>query len=125
MPSREDNAMRRIDRAREETRKRLFPDHEGLTLLDTWHFLGALAKLEIPDGKRSVPLFDGADLRRHRDLVFAAMEPDDQYEAMLVMPDATETLSSLRARLARSEAREAKRKTNADDEPELEHGGFA
>ncbi len=130
MPTREESALRRTDRAREKTRRELFPDAEGLTLLDTWHFLGALAKLETPQGK----LFDVADLRRHRDLVFAAMDPDDQYEAMLVMPNATETLSSLRARLARDDkARIAKRAEQAERaavngsalDEELEHGGFA
>lgn len=117
MSTREESAQRRKDRAREETRRRLFPDQDGLTLLDTWLFLGALRKLEVPEG----PLFDVADLRRHRDLVFAAMDPDDQYEAMLVMPNATETLSSLRARLARTEAakrraRESATSTALEDE---------
>ena len=96
------------------TGKRRRPESANeTTLLDVWHFLGALGALEVPVGTDGEPLgrdsrrgakiagttkvFPAAALRDYRQAVFAAMPKEDQAEAMLVMPSAIEMLRSLEA----------------------------
>jgi len=97
------------------TLPREFVEEPATTLLDVWHFLGALAALEeIPDkkskkamrGPAGAPqkLFPPADMRRYREAAFKAMTPEDQNEAMLTMPSSLEMVRSFNLRAAESDS---------------------